>query len=69
MNVTVLQVQVVIIECPCARACPLQSPLDDLAERLRQEMRYGRDASRRPMNLTGMTGDRPTIRETVPTQS
>lgn len=69
MNVTVLQVQVVIIECSCAKACPLQSPLDDLAERLRREMRYGRDASRPPVNLRGVTGNKSAVYEAVPTRN
>lgn len=30
-------------------------PLDDLVERLRQEMRYGRGADRRPVKAPGVT--------------
>jgi hypothetical protein len=48
VNVTVLQVQIVIVECPCAKVCRLHTPPDELAERLRKEMRYGRDAGREP---------------------
>jgi hypothetical protein len=43
MNVTFHHVQIIVIECPLAEACRLRRPLDDLAERLRREMRYGRD--------------------------
>ena len=48
MNVTILQFQIVIIECPRFRTCPMRTPLDDLADHLRQEMRFGRDADRKP---------------------
>lgn len=43
MNVILIQVQMVVIACPCAKLCRLRSPLDGLAERLRREMRYGHD--------------------------
>lgn len=48
MNVIVLQLQILIITCPCAKACPARSPLDELAERLRREMQFGRDSGRDP---------------------
>ena len=48
MNVIVLQLQILIITCPCAEACPPRSPLDELVERLRREMQFGRDGGRDP---------------------
>jgi hypothetical protein len=51
VNITILQVQIVIVECPCAKTCRVPSPLNDLAERLRNEMRFGRGANREPENL------------------
>lgn len=43
MNVTVIQVQLVVIEYPCDKTCRLQPPLDELADRLRREMQHGRE--------------------------
>jgi hypothetical protein len=57
VNITILQVQIVIIVCPCAQTCRVPSPLNDLAERLRSEMCYGRDAHREPENLRRVISD------------
>jgi hypothetical protein len=57
MNFIVLHVQIVIVECPCAQACRVRSPLDELAERLRNEMCYGRDANRRATNPSDAMND------------
>ncbi len=46
MNINVLHVQIFLFDCPGAKPSPLQRPLDDLADRLRNEMRYGRGAGR-----------------------
>ena len=50
MNITVIQVQILIIERPCSNACRVQSPLDQLSERLRREMQFGRDHDRGPID-------------------
>ena len=60
MNVTVLNVQIAIFECPCAKTCRLQPPLDDLSERLRRRMRPGRDGNQRPIDPSVVTIDVPT---------
>ena len=59
MNVTVIQVQIVFLECPCAKTCRLRPPPDALAERLRKEMSYGRDVNRRPVDFPGVAVDMP----------
>lgn len=66
MNVTVLQVQIVIFECPCAKACRVQTPPDHLAERLRKEMCYGQDSNRESVNLPGVTIDMATAFHNCP---
>lgn len=57
MNFTVLHVQIVIVECPCAKACQRRSPLDDLADQLRREMQFGRDCDRAPAGSFDRTID------------
>ena len=59
MNVTVFHVQLVFLDCPCAKTCRLRPPLDDLAERLHKEMRYGCDANRRPVDLSDVAVNMP----------
>lgn len=56
MNVIVFQTQIIVLECPCAQTCRLRPPLDDLAERLRREMRHGRDYDRGPTDPLVATG-------------
>ena len=50
MNVTVFHQQILLLMCPCAQTCRLRPHLDDLADRLRREMQYGRDYSRGPID-------------------
>jgi len=57
MNVTVLHLQIVILECPLAEVCRLRPPLDGLADRLRREMQHGREHNRRPDDLPGVTAN------------
>ena len=59
MNVTVFQVQIIFLECPCAKTCRLRPPPDALAERLRKEMSHGRDVNRRKVDLSGAAVDMP----------
>ena len=59
MNVTVLQVQIVVFQCPCAKTCRLQPPPDHLSERLRRRMRPGRDGNPRPIDPSVLTIDVP----------
>ena len=60
MNVSVLNVQIIVFECPCAKTCRLQPPLNDLSERLRRRMRPDRDDNHRPVNPSLLTIDTPT---------
>ncbi len=55
MSISVTQVQIVIFACPCARACRLQPPPDELADRLRREVQQGRDCQ--PIHLHGVADD------------
>jgi len=55
MSIVALQVQIVAPCCPCSDACCSRSPLHELAERLRDEMRYGRDYHRRPITSPSVT--------------
>ena len=55
MSVVAFQVHVVVPRCPCGSSCCQESPLSGLAERLRNEMRYGRHHYRGPTNLPGVT--------------
>ena len=57
MNVNVFHVQLVFLQCPWANLCRLRPPLDRLGDRLRREMRHGRDANRTPVDLPGVTID------------
>ena len=59
MNVTVLQVQIVVFECPCAKTCRLQPPPNDLSERLRRSLRPNRDDNPRPIHPSIVTIDTP----------
>ena len=43
MTVIALQVQIVVPRCCGRETCSGRSPLQGLADRLRNEMRYGRD--------------------------
>ena len=46
--------RILAFECPRGERCRLQPPLDELAERLRKEMVFGRDFSRGPACLFGL---------------
>ena len=55
MNVKVFRIQIVFAECPCAEVCRLRPASGSLTDRLRKEMRHGRDANRTPPDLPGVT--------------
>jgi hypothetical protein len=55
VNVTILQI--IFLECPCAKCCRLRPPLDELTERLRREVRHGRDCE--PAEPSVVTVDTP----------
>jgi hypothetical protein len=69
MNIAIFHCQLISVECPCTKACRVRPPLDDLAERLRDEMRCGRDAGHRPAKAPGVTADMAAAFRECPTRN
>ena len=59
MNVTVLNVHIVLFERPCAKTCRLQTPPDLLSERRRRRMHPNRYGTPRPIYASPVTIDSP----------